>query len=84
MRPVIIGFFMVVTSLAIIMTLSTVLQGQAERSHPVAAGFEPRTDPRFDPRQAVTSVAKTQGSFFQRLAHRIFHGHDDPAPEPQK
>ena len=77
MRPVIIGFVMVVASVAIIMTLSTVLQTQAERGHVVEAGFEPRGDARFDPRLASTKTY--QGSFFQRLAHRIFHGHEEPA-----
>jgi hypothetical protein len=81
MRAVIIGFVMVVGSLAIIVTLSTVLQSQAERGHVVASNFEPRTDARFDPRQM--SAKTYQGSFFQRLAHRIMHGHDDAAAESQ-
>jgi hypothetical protein len=77
----ILGFVMLVTSIAIIMTVSTVLQTQAERGHTVEAGFEPRGDARFDPRLA--SAKTYQGSFFQRLAHRIFHGHEEPAPEAE-
>lgn len=85
MRAVVIGLVMIVTSLAIIMTLSTVLESHAERGHAVEANFDPHENSIVSVASTgVVTVVQKTSSFFQRMAHRIFRGHEEPLPEPEK